>query len=184
MKDYSKFFDKIIYALGAIVAIVYFSSFIAIPLSIMFDTTAFNIYKYGIIGLVTVIVLYFVCIFVLEVLDTNVASTNTPKKNIKSNVSSQNSLSLPMAFWGLFMGGNAIFNLIFLIAKEKFYMLLIILSTIWATFAIMKVFETAKLYKAEKEINGKNYGWATAAKVVSTLLFFSGLGNLLLTVTQ
>ena len=88
--------------------------------------------------------------------------------------------TLPLVFWGFFIGSNLILKIPFLFVetnlaiKSWFFVWLI-----WNIFVIFLVFETADKYKREKVVKGLGYGWATTAKISCVLLFLSAIGNAL-----
>lgn len=85
--------------------------------------------------------------------------------------------SLPVSFWFLFVGGNVFFNSIVTISNDEFAIYILVVHFMWATFAVVKTFESANIYKENKISQGLSYGWATAAKIVSVLALLGGLGN-------
>jgi len=102
----------------------------------------------------------------------------------KVQVSNQNfwdgSQSLAVTFWGYFIGGNAVINVLTLILTSSSFVIIIILAlVIWNVAAIIGVFKSANIYKAEKIKQGKDYIWANAAKIGSVLLILSAIGNAL-----
>lgn len=89
---------------------------------------------------------------------------------------------LAKTFWLYFIVGNAVGNLLALLAEPEgsgMVMLVIAIIIVWNIFAIMGVFKAADIYKAEKIKIGSTYGYATAAKITVVLLILSSIGNAL-----
>ena len=114
------------------------------------------------------------------------------KKDVKKKVTSVNKVqvsnqnfwdgnqSLAITFWGYFIGGNAVINVLTLIlASSSFAIIIILALVIWNVAAIIGVFKSADIYKAEKIKQGKDYIWANVAKIGSVLLILSAIGNAL-----
>ena len=45
--------------------------------------------------------------------------------------------------------------------------------------ALIGVFKSADNYKDDKIKSNQGYGWATTAKIITTILVLSGIGNLI-----
>jgi len=89
---------------------------------------------------------------------------------------------LGKTFWLYFIGGNAVANLLALLAVSEglgMVMFVFVIFIVWNIFAIMGVFNAADIYKNEKIKSGQTYGYATAAKVAVVLLILSSIGNAL-----
>ena len=85
---------------------------------------------------------------------------------------------LILVFWGLYIGGNVVGNLLlFWIEKGLFFKIIFGVVIIWNLYCIFMVLETAQEYKATATHNGKTYGWATAAQIAVVLLTLSAIGN-------
>jgi len=86
---------------------------------------------------------------------------------------------LALTFWCYFFGGNIFFNVLTLIFRNNFTLMMMILVffIIWNVLSVMGVFNAADIYKAEKIKQGLTYTPATAAKVAVVLLILSGIGN-------
>ena len=86
---------------------------------------------------------------------------------------------LAITFWGYFVGGNIVGNVLLLAAQSEKglvpFVLLVIIG--WNVFAVMGVFNSANIYKAEKIKQGQTYGYATAAKIACVVLILSGIGS-------
>jgi hypothetical protein len=92
--------------------------------------------------------------------------------------------TLAITFWGYFIGGNAVFNLLLYLMGPNpsdggVQVLLIFFGVVWNILAVMGVFNSADIYKAEKIKIGQTYGIATAAKVATVVLILSRIGNAL-----
>ena len=88
--------------------------------------------------------------------------------------------SLPITFWGYFIGGNAFINLLTLASQgddSGVAILLLICTIVWNVLAVMGVFKAANIYKAAKINEGDTYGFATAAKIATVILILSAIGN-------
>jgi len=88
--------------------------------------------------------------------------------------------SLPITFWGYFIGGNAFLNLLTLASQgddSGVVILLAICTIVWNVLAVMGVFKAANIYKAAKISEGETYGFATAAKIATVILILSAIGN-------
>ena len=89
---------------------------------------------------------------------------------------------LAKTFWLYFIGGNAVGNLLALLAESEgsgMVMFVIVIIIAWNIFAIMGVFNAADIYKNQMIKAGQTYGYATAAKVAVVLLILSSIGNAL-----
>ena len=89
---------------------------------------------------------------------------------------------LAKTFWLYFIGGNAVGNLLALLAESEgsgMVMFVIVIIIAWNIFAIMGVFNAADIYKNQMIKVGQSYGYATAAKVAVVLLILSSIGNAL-----
>lgn len=90
--------------------------------------------------------------------------------------------SLAVTFWVYLIGGNFAFKTLTILldsnkADTEVVMFVIILNVIWNILAIMGVFNSANIYKAEKIQKGLNYPLATTAKVVTVILVIAAIGN-------
>ena len=89
---------------------------------------------------------------------------------------------LAKTFWLYFVGGNAVGNLLTLLAESEgsgLVMFVFIIVIIWNVLAIMGVFKSADIYKSEMIKAGQSYGYATAAKIAVVVLILSAIGNAL-----
>ena len=99
--------------------------------------------------------------------------SGTPARIVKSYGE-----ELSTVFWGLYVGGNIVGNLLLFWIKTGLLFKIIFGAVIlWNLFMIYGVFETADEYKASALHEGKSYGWATAAKIAIVLLTLSAIGN-------
>ena len=81
-------------------------------------------------------------------------------------------------FWGGYVGGNIVGNLLlFWIKTGLFFKIIFGAVIIWNILMIYMVFMAADEYKASSIHDGKSYGWATAAKIAVVLLTLSAIGN-------
>jgi hypothetical protein len=85
---------------------------------------------------------------------------------------------LALTFWGYFVGGNIIFNIIttILLNNPTIALLNVLISIVWTVLSTMGVFNAADIYKAVKIKQGLPYTAATIAKVACVLLILAGLG--------
>jgi len=95
--------------------------------------------------------------------------------------------SLAKAFWLYFWFGNVVINIFGLLIIDPLYSretsfliyLYIIIFLIWNCLALIGVFKSADNYKDDKIKSNQGYGWATTAKIITTILVLSGIGNLI-----
>jgi hypothetical protein len=113
---------------------------------------------------------------------------NTPRKKTRIDSSQQNFSSfafwhgqkgLALTFWGVFVGGNILFNTATIIFADNSTLMTmnLVFFIIWNVLSVMGVFNAADIYKAKKIKQGLTYTPATAAKVAVVLLILSGIGN-------
>jgi hypothetical protein len=91
-------------------------------------------------------------------------------------------VDLAKAFWLYFVLANVVLNVLGLVIDSPLYdvnikLLYIILNVIWNVLAVIGVFNSADVYKAEKIKINESYVWATVAKVATILLILSAIGN-------
>ena len=105
-------------------------------------------------------------------------------KNKISNISNKSGIlfttSLPVAFWGFFIGGNIILNVLIDISKEEFIIFLIAVHLIQIVFSVYLIFRNAEIFKQQRIKNKENYGQATAAKIATILIVLATIGNLMI----
>ena len=93
-------------------------------------------------------------------------------------ITKQYGQDLAKAFWGLYVGGNMVGNLLLFWIKTGFLFKIIFGAVIlWNLFCIYFVIGVADEYKASAIHERKTYGWATAAKIAIVLLTLSAIGN-------
>jgi len=118
-----------------------------------------------------------------NVLKKNSSKKITPKVYSQQNFSSfifwNGQKGLALTFWGFFVGGNGLFNLVTVIFADNSTLLTfnLIFFVIWNVLSVMGVFNAADIYKSEKIKQGLPYTPAIAAKVAVVLLILSGIGN-------
>ena len=96
---------------------------------------------------------------------------------INENIENQMK-DLILVFWGLYVGGNVVGNLLlFWIEKGLFFKIIFGVVIIWNLICIYFVLEAAQEYKATAIHNEKTYGWATAAQIAVVFLTLSAIGN-------
>ena len=105
---------------------------------------------------------------------------NTENKESDGEYFFNGTKSLAITFWVYFFGGNAVFqvlefSLINNRAGAPILYFIGFIHIIWTILAIMGVFNSADIYKAEKIKLGQTYGIATAAKVAVVVLILSGV---------
>jgi len=91
-------------------------------------------------------------------------------------------VDLAKTFWLYFVLANVVLNFLGLVIDSPLYdanvkLLYIILTVIWNVLAVIGVFNSANVYKAEKIKINESYVWATVAKVATILLILSAIGN-------
>ena len=91
-------------------------------------------------------------------------------------------VDLAKTFWLYFVLANVVLNVLGLVIDSPLYdanikLLYIILTVIWNVLAVIGVFNSADVYKAEKIKINESYVWATVAKVATILLILSAIGN-------
>lgn len=91
-------------------------------------------------------------------------------------------VNLAKTFWLYFILANVVLNVLGLVIDSPLYgenikLFYIILTVIWNVLAVIGVFNSADVYKAEKIKINESYLWATVAKVASILLILSAIGN-------
>jgi hypothetical protein len=101
------------------------------------------------------------------------------QQNFSSFVFWNGQKGLALTFWGFFVGGNGLFNLVTVIFADNSTLLTfnLIFFVIWNVLSVMGVFNAADIYKSEKIKRGLSYTPAIAAKVAVVLLILSGIGN-------
>lgn len=106
-------------------------------------------------------------------------------KNKISKVSKKTELlfttSLPIVFWGLFIGGNIILNTLIYISKDEFQIFLLIIHLIQIVISVYLIFRNAEIFKKERIKNRENYGQATAAKIATVIIILIAIGNFMIT---
>jgi hypothetical protein len=145
--------------------------------------------SFGFVILALLIVLIFILSFKSfknkKVFKKNNTRKITPKAYSQQNFSSfvfwNGQKGLALTFWGFFVGGNGLFNLVTVIFADNSTLLTfnLIFFVIWNVLSVMGVFNAADIYKSEKIKRGLSYTPATAAKVAVVLLILSGIGNAL-----
>jgi len=88
--------------------------------------------------------------------------------------------NLTLCFWGLYIGGNVVENLLLLwIKKGLFFKIIFGGIILWNLAAILFVIEVANEYKASSIEKGEDYLWANVAKITVIVLTLSAIGNML-----
>ena len=127
---------------------------------------------------------------VVEVKNQNINEKNISKNNNQNIIKPDGKYffngteSLAISFWGYFIGANAVINLLLYLMGPNpsdggVQVLLIFFGVVWNILAVMGVFNSADIYKAEKIKIGQTFGIATAAKVATVVLILSRIGNAL-----
>jgi len=133
---------------------------------------------------ITLLLVLGIFITVLFFKFSNIKKTKKSKNKI-SRGTKQSELfitnSLPVVFWGFFIGGNIFFNMIMHFSKDEFLGFLLLIHFIWITFSVYLIFRNAEIFKQQKIKNKENYGQATAAKIATVLIVLAGIGNLMMT---
>ena len=87
---------------------------------------------------------------------------------------------LTFCFWGLYIGGNVVGNILLLFIKKGLFLKIIFGGIIlWNLAAILFVIEVANEYKASSIEKGEDYLWANVAKITVIVLTLSAIGNAL-----
>ena len=90
--------------------------------------------------------------------------------------------SLAKTFWLYFILANVVLNALALVLNDPLYdvnisSFYLIIYVIWNVLAVIGVFNSANIYKAEKIKINESYVWATVSKVATILLILSAIGN-------
>jgi protein-S-isoprenylcysteine O-methyltransferase Ste14 len=137
----------------------------------------------GFILLIVVIILIIFFIIFMKIFGDKLEKKTS--KNKISRGTKQSKLfitnSLPVVFWGFFIGGNIFFNMIMHFSKDEFLGFLLLIHFIWIAFSVYLIFRNAEIFKQQKIKNKENYGQATAAKIATVLIVLAGIGNLMMT---